>query len=134
MLSAYPDDNIARALAALLGEVQVLQSRAHSLTKGEASVRSWSIAMKDNVVMAASVVARCEDMFDFARVGSDFAEPTKRHLESVLTIAGIREPYFPRVWQSLVRFENDDPAETIMPPRHSLLARIAHLRGRKSGL
>ena len=111
VIGAYPKDGLARALAAVLNEVQILVARSRGYSgKGE-DIRTWSIAMKDNLVMAAGVVARCQDLFVFARQGTDYSEPTRRHIQQVLNLAHIRQHLYPRVWAATERLA-DDPKPT----------------------
>lgn len=124
VIAAYPGDSVARALAAVLSEVQVLEARSRDYSSREESIRSWSIAMKDNLVMAAGIVARCQDLFVFARKGPDYGEPTRRHLQQVLTWARILEHSYPRVWKATEPFP-DDPKPTWRQRR--LLKRIPSL-------
>lgn len=106
MISAYPDEHVAKALASLMSEVQILQTRSRDYDKSEASIRVWSIAMKDNIVMAADVIARCQDLFDFAREGTDYADPSKQHIQQVLALSKVYQHSFPRVWQSTERYDD----------------------------
>jgi hypothetical protein len=124
VVAAYPKDNVAKALAAVVSEVQVLEARSRDYSSKEESVRSWSIAMKDNLVMAASIVARCQDLFVFARKGTDYGEPTRSHLQQVLTWAQVYQDPYPRVWKSTARFA-DDPKPTWRQRR--LLSKIPGL-------
>ena len=101
VISAYPDEIVAKALAALLGEVQVLQSRAHGLSADPEEIRIWSIAMKDNIVMAARIEARVNDLLPFAREGTDVATPSRDHVRLMLSVAGLRQAQYPRVWKTL---------------------------------
>ena len=110
VLAAYPNDDVARQLAALLGEVQVLQSRCQGLGSDE-GIRTWSIAMTDNVLMAASIVARCENLFPFAREGTDVGEPSGPHLQQILNRSKFRGHLFPRVWAALARYPDEAPVE-----------------------
>ena len=111
VIAAYPTENVARSLAALIGEVQILQARSRDFTSAPDSIRTWSVAMKDNIVMAAGIVARCQDLFVFAREGTDQADPSRQHLQQVLTFAKIYQHQYPRVWKSTERFENPEPTE-----------------------
>jgi len=111
VVAAYPKDDVARALAAVVSEVQVLEARSRDYSSKEESIRSWSIAMKDNVIMAAGIVARCQDLFVFARKGTEYGEPTRSHLQQVLTWARIPQHIYPRVWKATERFA-DDPKPT----------------------
>lgn len=113
VISAYPDEEVARALAGLLSEVQVLQSRSRDYGKNEESIRVWSIAMKDNIVMAASVIARCENLFEFARQGSDAGQPSRPHLELTLSMNMITQRRYPRVWKSVQRFNAQEPPKLV---------------------
>lgn len=111
VIAAYPKDNAAKALAAVVSEVQVLEARSRDYSSKEESIRSWSIAMKDNLVMAAGIVARCQDLFVFARKGTEYGEPTRGHLQQVLTWARVYQHLYPRVWEATERFA-DDPKPT----------------------
>lgn len=104
MIAAYPDEHVAKALASLMSEVQILQTRSRDYGKSSESIRSWSIAMKDNIVMAADVIARCQDLFDFAREGTDYADPSKQHIQQVLSLSKVYQHSFPRVWHSTERY------------------------------
>jgi hypothetical protein len=107
VIAAYPGEDVARALAAVVSEVQVLEARSRDYTSKEDSIRSWSIAMKDNLVMAAGIVARCQDLFEFARKGVEYGEPTRAHLQQVLTWAPIPQHVYPRVWEATKWFADD---------------------------
>jgi hypothetical protein len=109
VVAAYPNDDVAKALAAVLGEVQVLEARSRDFT--DDSISSWSIAMKDNLVMAAGIIARCENLFTFARKGIEYSEPTRSQIQRVLNGAKIRDFTYPRVWEATERFA-DDPKPT----------------------
>lgn len=110
-IAAYPKDSVARALAAVLNVVQILEARTRGYSAREGDIRAWSIEMKDNLVMAASVVARCEELFAFARQGSDYGEPTRSHIQQVLSRAHVRQQFYPRVWAATEGFA-DDPKPT----------------------
>lgn len=119
VIAAYPDEHVAKALASIMGHVQVLKSRSRDYGKSEESIRSWSIAMKDNIVMAAEVIARCQDLFDFARDGEDYGEPSKQHIQMVLNLHKAHQHSYPRVWKSAERYSN--PAPSIQTDRASRL-------------
>lgn len=109
VIGAYPEDEVAKALAAVLSEVQVLEARSHDFS-GD-SISSWSVAMKDNLVMAAGIVARCEHLFEFARKDTRYGEPTRSQLQRVLNGAKIRDFTYPRVWTAIEAYP-DDPEPT----------------------
>lgn len=111
VIAAYPNDGVARALAAVLNVVQILEARSRGYSSKVEDIRAWSIAMKDNLVMAAGVVARCEDLFVFARKDTDYGEPTRSHIRQVLSLARIRQNVYPRVWAATERLV-DDPKPT----------------------
>ncbi|MBQ1499556.1 MAG: hypothetical protein IIZ38_14690 [Sphingomonas sp.] len=109
VIAAYPGELVAKALAAILGEVQVLQSRSRDFAISDQNIMMWRVAMKDNVVMAAGIIARCEDLFAFARDGLEAATPSRSHLQQVLSFAGVHREQFPSVWKSLERFAEEEP-------------------------
>ena len=124
VISAYPDEEVARALAGLLSEVQVLQSRSRDFGASKESIRQWSIAMKDNMVIAASVIARCDNLFEFARVGADAGQPSRAHLKIILSMSQIYQHRFPRVWKSVERFADEEPPKLVVAKRKSLTERF----------
>ena len=65
----------------------------------------------DNLIMAAGIVVRCENLFEFAREGPDHDEPKRRNLQQVLERARIREEHYPRAGMATKRF-TDDPNPT----------------------
>lgn len=123
VIAAYPTDHIAKALAAVLGEVQILQARSRDYADKPESVRIWSVAMKDNIVMAASIVARCQNLFDFAREGDDVAQPSRSHIQMILGAAHASQDFYPRVWKATEIYPEDDAISS----RHG--ERPARLRG-----
>lgn len=124
VISAYPDEEVARALAGLLSEVQVLQSRSRDYGASEESIRQWSIAMKDNMVIAAGVIARCDNLFEFARVGADTGQPSRGHLQTILSMNLIHQHRFPRVWKSVERISEEEPPKLVATEGKSLRERF----------
>lgn len=108
VISAYPGQHVSRALAAILGEVQVLQSRSREFGSDERSVREWRLVMHQNVLLAANVVARCQALYDFAREGTDYAEPSREQVKQVLMTSRVPEHRFARVWTALSEYSDND--------------------------
>jgi len=131
VITAYPNEDVAKALAAMLSEVQLLQSRSRDYSMNEESIRIWSVAMKDNVVMAASIVARCENLFAFARHGSEYGDPSRSHIEQVLNGAMLWQGSYARVWKSVERYPDREPASLLKPrPLQAAKAWISNVIGK----
>ena len=107
-IAAYPEDNVAKSMAAILGSIQILQSRSQSFYDPH-ELRTWKMAMSDNILMAASIIACCENLFPFAREGSDFARPSRSHIAQVLSRERIHQAQYLGVWKQIVQFSEEEP-------------------------
>jgi hypothetical protein len=92
MIEAAPTDAVARSLAAIVSDIQVLSSRTNGLRSGNASeLRAQCSMVDDNVILAAKIYARIGRLFDYARTYSDEPDPPIARVRSALNLAGLRD-------------------------------------------
>jgi len=109
MIEAAPSNQIARALAAIISDVQVLSSRTNALRNAGASeIRAQATSVDYNVILAATIYSRVESLFDFARTYSDEPEPPVARIRSALNLAGLRDNTHARVHETLARREGKE--------------------------
>lgn len=104
MIEAAPDKRVARQLAAIVTDIQVLSARTDGLRSGDAGeLLANSVSNRDNIVLAGDIHARAENLFDYARCYSEQPDPPADRVQSVLNIVGIRDDQYPQVHERLAR-------------------------------
>lgn len=104
MIEAAPNKRVARQLAAVVSDIQVLSARTNGLRSGDASeLLANSMSNRDNIVLAGDIHARAEDLFDYARSYSEQPDPPAHRVQSALNIVGIRDHLYPQVHERLAR-------------------------------
>lgn len=104
MIEAAPNKRIARQLAAIVSDIQVLSARTNGLRSGDASeLLANGISNRDNIVLAGDILARAEGLFDYARSYSEQPDPPANRVQSALNIEGIHDHQYPQVHERLAR-------------------------------
>ena len=104
MIEAAPNKRVARQLAAIVSDIQVLSARTNGLGSGDASeLLANSLSNRDNIVLAGDIHARAEDLFNYARSYSEQPDPPADRVQSALNIVGIRAHQYPQVHERLAR-------------------------------
>jgi hypothetical protein len=92
MIEAAPGDRVGRTLAAIVSDIQVLNSRIGDAAEFEArQLRSQAGMIDSNLMLAASIYARAESLYDPARALSKDAPIDYSRVSSALNIMGVRE-------------------------------------------
>lgn len=104
MIEAAPNKRVARQLAAIVSDIQVISARTNGLRSGDASeLLANGMSNRDNIVLVGDIHARVEDLFDYARSYSEQPDPPADRVQSALNIVGIREDRYPQVHERLAR-------------------------------
>ncbi len=104
VIEAAPDGKTASALAAILSDIQVLNSRTSGLRGADNTELSAQASMiDDNIILAANVYARTTNLFDFARSVADAPDPEISSSISALNLASMRDSNYPRIHERLAR-------------------------------
>ena len=104
----YADEDLYGALADLLGELQVHQSRTSHLQRNlreRANHVVMAANIEDDIIDAAEIFARAAALFDFARRENDGVslEITAAAVVSALNQLDCRDHAFPQVHQTVAR-------------------------------
>lgn len=92
MIEAEPKDRIAKTLAAIVAEIQVLHSRISNVDEfspGRIDGQEWSI--DDNLLKAATIYALASSLYDDARKLSDDHPRNFPDIASALNIMNVRD-------------------------------------------
>lgn len=92
MIEAAPKDRVALTLAAIVSEIQVLNSRLSDVgqfTVHNISGQQWSI--DDNLIRAAAIYSLAESLYGDARKLSDDVPRDFTRMASALNIMGVRD-------------------------------------------
>jgi hypothetical protein len=102
MIEAAPNRRVARQLAAIVSDIQLLSARTNGLRSGDAiELLAHSVSNKDNIVLAGDIHARAENLFDYARSYSAQPDPPADRVQSALNIVGIRDHQYPQVHERI---------------------------------
>ncbi|WP_419808594.1 hypothetical protein [Sphingomonas sp.] len=106
MIEAAPKDRVALTLAAIVSEIQVLNSRlseADEFTGHNISGQQWSI--DDNLIRAAAIYSLAESLYDDARNLSDSVPRDFSRMASALNIMDVRDGNHAETHELLGRME-----------------------------
>lgn len=90
MIEAAPGDKVGKALAAIVSDIQVLNSRIQDAEMGR-NLRSQMGMIDSNLMFAARIYARAEALYDESRALSDDAPVDYDKMMSALNIMNIHE-------------------------------------------
>jgi len=95
MIEAAPHEPTARTLAAIVAQVQVLWSRTAAIEQfAPTRIRNQIGMIDDNLLMAASIHAHADSLYDEARSFADNAPDDFDRMRSVLNIMELRTGNF----------------------------------------
>ncbi len=92
MIETAPGDRVSKTLAAIVSDIQVLNSRIGDAAEFEGrQLRSQATMIDSNLLLAARIYARAESLYDPARALSEDAPLDHSRVSSALNIIGVRE-------------------------------------------
>lgn len=111
MIEAAPGDRVGKTLAAIVADIQVLNSRIGDPAEYRPSeLRSKAGMLDSNYLLAARIYARAESLYDASRSLSEGAPVDYARVSSALNIMGVRE-------------RERQPGDSALPTAHELVNR-----------